>query len=186
MCASRSAVACHFAFTNSKLVLWKLIKFNGGKIFQKHNFMNLESNQIAAVTQWYSQGASLSDIQKRLKSEFGLSLTYLDIRLLADELKLTREEPEPDITSSTDTILPPPLSPMAGNGHVSVTISSLQKPGALLNGDVTFSDGQRAEWYVDQTGRLGLNPRQAGYRPSKDDVLAFQMELEKIARKQSF
>ncbi len=147
------------------------------------NFMNLEPNQIAAVTQWYAEGASLSDIQKRLKSEFDLALTYLDVRLLADELKLTREEAEPDHTSSADAILPPPLP---GNGKVSVTVSALQRPGALLSGHVTFSDGQSAEWYVDQTGRLGLNPTQPGYRPSKNDILTFQTELEKIARKQAF
>lgn len=148
--------------------------------------MNLESNQIETVTQWYAKGASLSDIQKRLKSEFGLTLTYLDVRLLADELKLTREEAEPDSKPSVDAILPSPLPTALGNGKVSVTVGTLQRPGALLNGHVTFSDGQSAEWYVDQSGRLGLNPTQPGYRPSKNDIQAFQMELEKIARKQTF
>lgn len=147
--------------------------------------MKLEPHQIAAVTQWYAEGASLSDIQKRLKSEFELTLTYLDVRLLADQLKLTREEPEPEpqLSAAETTLLPPST---ATNGKVSVTVSTLQRPGALLNGHVTFSDGQSAEWYVDQTGRLGLNPSQPGYRPSKNDVTAFQMELEKIARKQHF
>jgi hypothetical protein len=35
-------------------------------------------------------------------------------------------------------------------------------------------------------GRLGLNPSTAGYRPSKQDVMDFQVELEKLARSQGF
>ena len=146
--------------------------------------MNLEPHQIAAVTQWYAEGASLSDLQKRLKNEFNLTLTYLDVRLLADELKLTRQESDPEPKLATYTILSPLSEPT--HGKVSVTVSPLQRPGVLLNGRATFSDGQSAEWYVDQTGRLGLNPTQPGYRPSKNDLMAFQTELEKIAKKQKF
>ena len=149
--------------------------------------MNLEPKQIAAITQWYAEGVSLSDLQKRLKSELGLTLTYLDVRLLIDTLKLTREEkPKPEPVSSADTILSlNQPSPTATNGKVSITVSTVQRPGALLSGQVIFSDGQSAEWFLDQTGRLGLNPTQPGYRPSKNDVMAFQVELEKIARKQA-
>lgn len=147
--------------------------------------MNLESHQIAAVTQWYAEGASLSDLQKRLKSAFGLTLTYLDVRLLVEELKLTREEPDREPSLPTALAIPTP-PPMPKGGGVSATVDTVQRPGALLSGRVAFSDGQSAEWYVDQTGRLALNPSQPGYRPSKADITAFQMELEKIARKRSF
>jgi hypothetical protein len=54
----------------------------------------------------------------------------------------------------------------------------------MVSGRTTFSDGQTAEWYLDQTGRLGLNPSTPGYRPSQQDVMDFQMELEKLARNQ--
>ena len=46
---------------------------------------------------------------------------------------------------------------------------------ALASGKVTFSDGNRAEWYLDQAGRLGLVPQQQGYRPPAADVQQFQM-----------
>ena len=52
----------------------------------------------------------------------------------------------------------------------------------MISGRVTFSDGQKAEWYLDQTGRLGLNASTPGYRPSKQDVMDFQMELERLAQ----
>jgi hypothetical protein len=48
-----------------------------------------------------------------------------------------------------------------------------------VSGKVTFSDGNSADWYLDQTGRLGLAPKKEGYRPTAADVQAFQMALER-------
>ena len=52
------------------------------------------------------------------------------------------------------------------------------RPGALASGKVTFSDAKSADWYLDQTGRLGLVPKEQGYKPSQDDLMDFQMELQ--------
>ncbi|HEY5779157.1 MAG TPA: hypothetical protein VIT00_10500 [Terrimicrobiaceae bacterium] len=144
--------------------------------------MSLTDDQKAAISKWIEKGASLSDIQKRLKEEFQISLTYLETRLLADDLKLALKEPERPVE-------PPPLpaaekTPPPAAGKVSVTIDQITRPGAMVSGRATFSDGQTAEWYLDQTGRLGLNPSTPGYRPSQQDVMDFQMELEKLARNQ--
>jgi hypothetical protein len=49
----------------------------------------------------------------------------------------------------------------------------------LVSGQVTFSDGNTAEWYLDQTGRLGLVPKTEGYRPSPPDIQKFQVALER-------
>jgi hypothetical protein len=35
---------------------------------------------------------------------------------------------------------------------------------------------------LDQSGRLGLNPSTPDYRPNQADVLAFQDELQRVAR----
>ena len=144
--------------------------------------MSLTDDQKAAISKWIGEGATLSDIQKRLKEEFQISLTYLETRLLADDLKLALREPERPVE-------PPPLptpdkTPPTGSGKVSVTIDQITRPGAMVSGRATFSDGQTAEWYLDQTGRLGLNPSTPGYRPSQQDVMDFQIELEKLARNQ--
>ena len=146
--------------------------------------MSLTEDQRASISKWIEEGASLSDIQKRLKEEFQLSLTYLETRLLADDLKLRLKEPE-------RTIEPLPLptpdkAASAPGGKVSVTVDQITRPGAMVSGRTTFSDGQSAEWYLDQTGRLGLNPSTPGYRPSQQDVMDFQIELEKLARSQGF
>jgi hypothetical protein len=57
------------------------------------------------------------------------------------------------------------------------------QPGTLVSGTVTFSDGNVASWYLDQTGRLGLAPKQQGYRPSPEDVEDFQLELQNELQK---
>ena len=48
--------------------------------------MELNEEQKTAVAKWFSEGASLDEIQKRIKAEFGVHLTYLDVRLLVAEL----------------------------------------------------------------------------------------------------
>ena len=57
-------------------------------------------------------------------------------------------------------------------------VDQIARPGAIVSGKVTFSDGQKAEWYLDQTGRLGVLPAQQGYKPSAADVQEFQMALQ--------
>jgi hypothetical protein len=66
---------------------------------------------------------------------------------------------------------------------VSVSLDELAVPGAVVSGKVTFSDGQRAMWYLDQMGRLGLDPDVAGYRPAREDVGDFQRQLSVLLRK---
>ena len=44
---------------------------------------NLQKEEVAA---WFAAGASLDEIQKRIKSEFGIHMTYLDVRLMVAEL----------------------------------------------------------------------------------------------------
>jgi hypothetical protein len=154
--------------------------------------MNLTDEQEAAVKSWLDAGAGLSDVQKRLRDEFQISLTYLDTRLLVDDLKIAVKDPEPEPVPAPPPVDEPPLPPEDDlpppgiGGKVSVTIDQLQKPGTMISGQVTFSDGEKAAWYLDQTGRLGLNPDKAGYRPTESDVLAFQVELQRLARSQGY
>jgi hypothetical protein len=142
--------------------------------------MTLTDEQKATVLQWIAQGAGPSDLQKRLKEEFQISLTYLETRMLADDLKLAFVEPEEPKEAAPE---PEPEKPVP-TGKVSVTIDQITRPGTMISGRATFSDGETAGWYLDQTGRLGLDPTTPGYRPSQQDVMDFQVELEKLARSQ--
>jgi len=156
--------------------------------------MNLDEAQKAKVSAWIEQGLKLSEIQTRIASELGVNLTYMDVRFLVDDLKLVPKDNEPpkpptsaisDLTpaaaSSPELDAPAPGSSAAaptGSGKVSVSVDQLARPGTMASGKVTFSDGNKAEWYFDQTGRLGLVPQQAGYRPPAPDLQQFQMALE--------
>jgi hypothetical protein len=155
--------------------------------------MNLTDEQRKRVAEWIAQGAKLGEIQNRLASELGLKLTYMDTRLLVDDLKLVPKDPErPKVVEPPA----PPISPAAtapaaaaagaaelplppvGGGKVSVTVDQITRPGSLVSGKVTFSDQQVADWYLDQMGRLGVAPKQQGYKPSAADVQDFQIVLQ--------
>ena len=151
--------------------------------------MTVTDDQKAAISTWIAEGAGPSEIQKRLKEQFSISLTYLETRLLADDLKVAFKDAEKRV-EPPPLPLPQPSAKDAGagaaGGKVNVAIDNITRPGALISGRVTFSDGQAAEWALDQAGRLSLNPTSATYRPSQQDLIDFQMELEKLARSQGF
>ena len=155
--------------------------------------MNLDEAQRQQVGAWISAGAKLSEIQNRLLSEFGKKFTYMEVRFLVDDLKLTPKDPEPPkvatppapanpATSTTELPSDDADLPPAGGG-VSVTVDQLTRPGAMISGKVTFSDGQGADWYLDQTGRLGVVPKVQGYKPSQADVQDFQLALQREVQK---
>lgn len=164
--------------------------------------MNLTEEQRQRVTAWIVQGAKLSEIQSRLADEFGLKLTYMDTRFLVDDLKLVPKDPErpktpePAVAPATpakttpapdDAVpsheIPEDDFPAPAASKVSVTVDQITRPGSLISGKVTFSDGQLADWYLDQMGRLGVVPKQQGYKPSQADVQDFQMALQREVQK---
>jgi hypothetical protein len=157
--------------------------------------MNLDESQRQKVAAWIADGAKLSEIQTRLMSEFNLKFTYMEVRFLVDDLKLTPKDPEPpkvvapvaEAPKPAETkSIPPPAGPASAIGGVSVTVDQLARPGAIVSGKVAFSDGQQAEWYLDQTGRLGVVPKQQGYKPTAADVQQFQAALQSEMARMGF
>jgi hypothetical protein len=145
--------------------------------------MQLDETQRATVTQWIREGMKLSEVQNRILSDFGLKMTYMEVRFLVDDLKVTPVDPEPPPapklpeppqkeTPATTADEPP------AKGGVSVTVDQLTRPGAMVSGKVVFSDGMGADWYLDEAGRLGIAAKQQGYRPSQADVQQFQAGLQ--------
>src|SRR4051812_5180301 len=152
--------------------------------------MNLTEEQRQRVTAWIVQGAKLAEIQNRLLSEFKIKLTYMEVRLLVDDLKLTPKDPEPPKVEAPVAGTIQPAEKTAAEAPkidgVSVGIDQIARPGALVSGKVTFSDGQKADWYLDQTGRLGVVPAQPSYKPSAPDVQQFQAALQSELAKMGF
>lgn len=152
--------------------------------------MTLDDTQRKKVAGWIADGMKLSEIQNRLASELGVRMTYMDVRLLVDDLKLTPKDIEPPKPVAP---VAPPVAPQKSGADlkvdnapapessvsgVSVAVDQIARPGAVVSGKVTFTDGKKADWYIDQTGRLGLAPQEAGYRPAAADVQQFQVALE--------
>ncbi len=162
----------------------------------------LTPKQKQAVGKWAGEGATLNEIQSRLKSEFGLSMTYMDARLLMMELEVRiqdRAKPaEPAAAAETSAAGPAeafadtepealPLSgdfagetPAADAASFTMEADEIMVPGTLVSGSATFSDGVTAKWFLDQMGRLSLKADQPGYQPPPPDVPKFQQGLEKI------
>ena len=133
-----------------------------------------------------AEGISLSDIQNEVNEKFQLSMTYMDIRILAAGLDIdwqakaaakAEEEKKEEETAKEETV--PAEAPAApADGQTVVEISKLMRPGTALSGSVKFASGSTADWYIDQTGRLGLE-NLVGNQPTQEDIQQFQVELEK-------
>ena len=162
---------------------------------------NLSEEQITAIRQWAEEGSQLAEVQKRLKGQFGLNATYMDTRFLVLDLGIeieveTGEEAvapaaeagevelavdgsdAPDGAQAEDVEV---IDPAAGDGEsagsVQVSADDVPRPGAIVSGSVTFSDGEKAIWLIDEYGRPGLDPQTPGYQPTDADLSEFEKYL---------
>ena len=134
-----------------------------------------------------AEGVSLSDIQNEVNEKFQQSMTYMDIRILAAGLDIDwqakaaakAEEEKKEEENAPEEAAAPEEAPAApADGKTVVEISKLMRPGTALSGSVKFASGSTADWYIDQTGRLGLE-NLVGNQPTQEDIQQFQIELEK-------
>ncbi|MEQ9823280.1 MAG: hypothetical protein ABQ298_02735 [Puniceicoccaceae bacterium] len=148
--------------------------------------MSLTDDQKAAIARWLEAGETLSQVQSRLKSEFEISMTFMEVRFLIDDLnlELKKETPAPAPEADADEESSP-VDALSPEG-VSVEVDSIVTPGALVSGSVRFSDGVNAKWQLDQMGRLGLSDVEPGYKPSPEDVQEFQAQLQTELRNKGY
>ncbi|MBP5543560.1 MAG: hypothetical protein ILM98_05765 [Kiritimatiellae bacterium] len=57
--------------------------------------MELTLEQKAAVGRWIEDGERLADVQRRIREEFGIQLTYMEVRLLALDIGATPKDKAP-------------------------------------------------------------------------------------------
>lgn len=150
---------------------------------------NLSHEQQRQVESWAEGGATLNDIQSRLKSEFGIALTYLDARMLMIETGIHLKEkakalPRPDATNESVVAAPSVTeewsSGPSASGSVKVTADSIPSQGFIASGKATFSDGMTAAWFVDEGGRLGLRASDPAYQPPPGDIPVFEQQLDAL------
>ena len=144
-----------------------------------------------------AKGESLSNIQNGINARFHLSMTYMEVRILASTLDVDWQALDPNAAKKAaapveELSAPPPAEPETAadetvpaadeGGTTVVEVSKLARPGMMLSGTVKFASGSTADWYVDSMGRLGLE-NLVGAKPTPEDVEKFQIELDKAVRK---
>jgi hypothetical protein len=148
--------------------------------------MTLTPEQKKAVSEWVAAGDSLYTVQKKLSDELKVSMTYMDVRFLVDDLNLQLKDPEPKADASDVSkgapapekkgflekakeklgLAPGGADPAEGGedleapapaSSVRVTVDKMTlNPNAMASGTVTFADGVTGKWMVDNQGRPGL------------------------------
>ncbi len=152
--------------------------------------MELNAEQKQTVADWVAEGCEISEIQRRIAAEFGIKMTYMDVRFLLLDLDVTPKDkpsPKPAAQAPVDAGTQPAADMQGGGGGgVSVSFDKVVQPGAVVSGSVNFSDGVSATWLLDQTGRLAINASKPDYRPSEQDLQQFQVELRNGLQKMGF
>jgi len=156
---------------------------------------DLTPQQRQLVEQWAAEGANLNQIQDRLKTELGVTLTYMEARLLVLEIGVKikdkpREKP-PEEPAAPEGDSPAPAAdgdapaPAAG-GELKVTVDDQPAAGAMVSGKASFTDGTTVQWFMDQTGHFGMRGAAPGYQPPPADIPAFQRELDTLLQLRGF
>lgn len=160
---------------------------------------NTERKQI--IAQLLKEGRKPSEIQDYLRKEKGDSITYMELRMLLSEMeaKLPEEPSKPftPLKPSPLTAATPPAPPPRGKGQpappqqtaaaaagprgkTSVAVDDMPQPGSMLSGRVMFGSGAKALWFMDETGRIGLDPELGTGKPDPQDMQEFQTELRRL------
>jgi hypothetical protein len=140
---------------------------------------NDERKQV--VRELLKQGRTLSEIQDHLRNEKNDSITYMELRLLLSEMpdaKLPeKEQPKP-------VVLPPePKTTDAGGDKLSISVDQRPAPGSMLSGYARFNSGAKAHWFLDEQGRLGVEPELGSSKPTQKDMQEFTTELKRMLQR---
>ena len=78
--------------------------------------MNLTPEQKKTVSEWVAAGDNLSAIQKKLSEQFKVSMTYMDVRFLVDDLNLALKDPAPKADANDVSKAAPAQKPAEKKG----------------------------------------------------------------------
>ncbi len=139
------------------------------------------------VKELLAKGLTLSQIQDYFHKEKNDPIKYMDLRLLLSEMP-DAKLPEKELLK---TVLPP-AAPAVGaepaaaapgpgaGGKLSISVDQTPAPGSMLSGYARFSSGAKAHWFLDEMGRLGLEPELGSSKPTPPDMQEFSTELRRM------
>jgi hypothetical protein len=148
------------------------------------------------VKELLAKGLTLSQIQDYFHKEKNDPIKYMDLRLLLSEMP-DAKLPEKEVLK---TVLPPaaPAAATGGKftpnatgaavasagpetgGKLSISVDQVPAPGSMLSGYARFSSGAKSQWFLDEMGRLGLEPELGSGKPTEKDMQEFSMELRRM------
>ena len=118
------------------------------------NPKSLTDEQVSQIRAWAEEGDGLPEIQKKLREDFELRVTYLETRFLLEDLKIELKpepepEPEPKKAEEVSEDGAPDLGEATNDeapaaGAVKVTVDQVLRPGAIVSGKADFGGGQIA------------------------------------------
>lgn len=148
------------------------------------------------ISEKLNEGFSLGEVQRQLAEEYGENLTYLDLRLIAAELDVDWEQQDEQSTAKEGAgqvidegqnrqgeasgLEGAEQEPAAGSGGTQVTVDKVTRADALMSGTVSFASGAKAKWFIDHTQQLRLAPEEGSEKPTQDDIVEFQQELQRV------
>lgn len=95
--------------------------------------MSLTPEQKQAVSGWVAAGDNLSTVQKKLLDQFKVTMTYMDVRFLVDDLNLALKDPAPKVDASD-------LSKTAAKAAAQAPAGSPAKPGPQAADEAAADD----------------------------------------------
>lgn len=110
-------------------------------------------------------------------------MTFMDVRFLILDLGVELIVPKSDEDDDDQKPAPEEETEVADDlgatpGGVNLTTDAITLPGCMASGKVAFSDGVVASWFIDNQGRLAVQPPEQGYQPPSEDVPSFQAQLQ--------
>jgi DNA-binding transcriptional MerR regulator len=133
------------------------------------------------VKEMLAEGRSLSEIQDHLRKEKNDSITYMELRLLLSEMPEVKL-PEKETPKTAPAQEAKPAESVAGK--LSISVDQMPAPGTMLSGYARFSSGAKAHWFLDQMGRLGIEPELGSSKPTQKDMQEFSAELKRMLRQE--
>ena len=104
--------------------------------------MTLTPEQTAAVSSWLASGDNISRVQTKLREQFNLAVTYMDVRFLVDDLNLQIKDPIKPPTPEAPKASTPAAQPAEKKGFIEKAKEKLGFGGRAEGMDEAGADAE--------------------------------------------
>jgi len=125
--------------------------------------MELTEGQKAAVGRWLEDGASLGEVQSRLQEEFGVKMTYMEVRFLVLDIGAKVKEKE------TPREIDAPIAPVPGGAPAGM--GAEEDFGGQEMPEPGMEPGEAGEDAEPDGGEAGAAPEAGGVTIEIDKVV---------------